>query len=282
MSLENPQRLKNSEEFGPAVRAASLDGQMTSAQLEASAVAIQARLATGSSGLALLLKGLFGGGLVLLAVLAANHFAGSPTGAPQSPAGPAPAQMVGAVVLADAGIVSDTEPAAEAVDAGVAVAVAVAPPRSRKRSAPPADAGSAIAPVVDAGAPPSLDLSVQLQLYERATKLGRAGHYAEGIAVIDELFARYPQTVVRSDALLTKAEFLIHAGRDRKALPLLEELAAMLSQRHRRGELLRVQGDLLRRLGDCPAARKAYDRAQRNALSREEAAAVGRGLAHCR
>lgn len=286
MSIEHPERLSRGDELGQLLQDAAADSDMSAARLDASAAVIAKRLALPAGSLlasvakwSLLLA--LAGGAVVVGTMAATGpgkrsepaatpaiAADAATGLPDaSLAVPVEAPLVGAVDAA----VKPPEPLAQQGDDGRRKPA----PRRRPRpdAAPPPD---------DAGPPPSVELAEQLRLYERATRLGRAGQYAQGIELIDELLARYPQSLVRPDALLTKAELLMRAGDDRAALALFEHLVRDPAHHRRKGELWRVLGDLHRKLGDCAKAFEAYETAHESSLSSREAAAVARGMKMCR
>jgi tetratricopeptide (TPR) repeat protein len=129
--------------------------------------------------------------------------------------------------------------------------------------------------------PPPSDLPAQIALYEQARAAAAAGDVARGIALLDELFAKYPATQLRAEAELTRAEYLTRANRLDDAASALDALIASPSHRGRRGELWRALGDLRRKQGDCRRAIDAYTHAREHALSTAETAKVDRGLESC-
>ncbi|NVB80005.1 MAG: tetratricopeptide repeat protein, partial [Kofleriaceae bacterium] len=134
---------------------------------------------------------------------------------------------------------------------------------------------------LDAEPAPMSDLPEQIRIYEAARAANRGGDFDGALAHLDELVRRFPATLLRADAELTRADVLARAGRLAEAAQAFEVLAADPVHRGRRGELLRTLGDLYRRLGDCPNALAAYTRAEAERLTDRDRAAVARGRVRC-
>jgi tetratricopeptide (TPR) repeat protein len=152
----------------------------------------------------------------------------------------------------------------------------------------PSDAGVAsvtedaadVAPTAVAPAPTS-ELPEQIELYEAARAAGARGAFADGLTKLDDLLQRFPQTPLRPDAELTRADLLSRAGRLDDAALALDALASSPAHRGRRGELLRTLGDVHRQRKDCKAAMEAYTLAQTVTLGTAEKAKVARGIEAC-
>jgi tetratricopeptide (TPR) repeat protein len=278
MTAERPPRLKESAELGPLLRAA--DPPVTSPErLAANAAAVQQRIAAGVTTFAVWKLV-----VVLALVLAALvplawwllHGERAPAAVVTAPRDAATAIEPDAAIatVIDASIEPDAAPISEPT--------VVHPPRGSamhhaEHVVP--DAGTA-APL-DAESAPMSDLPEQIRIYEAARDASRRGDFDGALAQLDELMRRFPQTQLRADAELTRADVLARAGRLAEAAQQLEMLAADPAHRGRRGELLRTLGDLYRRLGDCPHALAAYTRAQAERLSDRDRAAVASGRARC-
>jgi TolA-binding protein len=278
MTAERPPRLKESAELGPLLRAAEPPA-ISPERLAANAAGIKQRIAAGVTTVAVW-KIIVALALVLVP-LAWWLLRGEAHERPP--------------LARDAAILPDerepiTEPAAASVPEPTAIAepaitepatakVPAHAPHAPRRSAPHVvpDAG----PAVDAEPALTSDLPEQIRIYEAARDASRRGDLDGALARIDELLRRFPETQLRADAEVTRADVLARAGRLAEAAQAFEALAADPAHRGRRGELLRTLGDLYRRLGDCPHARAAYTRAQAERLNDRDRDAVTRGLGHC-
>jgi tetratricopeptide (TPR) repeat protein len=138
-----------------------------------------------------------------------------------------------------------------------------------------------VSPETPAPPPAPSQLPQQIKLFEAARRAGRARRYKKAVNLIERLLRRFPNTPLAAEARLSRAEFLVRAGRLGAATTAVRGL--LVDPRHagRRGELLRVLGDLLRRQGDCRGAAVAYRQALAASLSKKDARAARRGLAAC-
>jgi TolA-binding protein len=158
-------------------------------------------------------------------------------------------------------------------------AAPVAPPASATPEPPPAPTVSP-APTAPPAAPSRLP--DQIRLFEAAKRAGRARRYKKALGLIEELLRRFPTTPLAAEARLSQAELLMRAGRLRDATIAVRGLLTDPRHAGRRGELLRVLGELLRRQGDCRGAVVAYRQALAAPLSKRDARAARRGLAACK
>ena len=266
MSFESPPRLSQDAELGPILKAA--DTPVSPERVASNHAAIKAAIAAGvAKSLPLWLK------ITLPLVLLAGGYA-LYRGLSRAPHETPPAPIVAAVsvdaapmIVVDAAEVPEVVEVAE-IDAAVAV---VKKPKPRVVETP-----------VDAApAPPPSDLPAQIALYEQAREAAAHGDVTRGIALLDELFAKFPSTQLRAEAELTRAEFLTRANRLDDAAAALDALIASPAHRGRRGELWRALGDVRRKQGDCRRAIDAYTHAREHALSTAENAKVDRGLESC-
>lgn len=149
-------------------------------------------------------------------------------------------------------------------------AAATETPRRRRPprpSDPPATA--AAPPVVNpslAGTPAAdethaSELSEQLRRYRLGVQQLKAGTSRQAVATFDTYLRDYPDGELRIEANLSLLEALLRAGERDRAATLASGLAADPAYVARRGELLRVQADLLVQQGRCPEAREVYHRA---------------------
>jgi hypothetical protein len=259
MSLESPPRLSQDTELGRILEAA--DTPISAERLAANHSAIKAAIAAGVSK-SLWLK------ITLPLLLLAGGYA-LYRGLSRETAALPPAIVAVVVVDAAPAIVVDAAEVAIEVDAA-AVVVVKKPPLKARVEVP-----------IDAGPPPPSDLPAQIALYEQARAAAAKGDVTGGIALLDELFAKYPSTQLRAEAELTRAELLTRANRLDDAAAALDALIASAAHRGRRGELWRALGDVRRKQGDCRRAIDAYTHAREHALSSAENAKVDRGLESC-
>jgi tetratricopeptide (TPR) repeat protein len=262
MSIESPPRLSQDAELGPILKAS--DSPPSPDRLASNHAAIKAAIAAGvAKALPLWLK------ITLPLILLAGTYA------------------------LYRGLVRETAPLAAPIVATPVIAVDAAAPVIAIDAAEPVIEIDAAPVVITAkkprpvvvepplDAPPPSDLPAQIALYEQARAAAAAGDVARGIALLDELFAKYPATQLRAEAELTRAEYLTRANRLDDAASALDALIASPSHRGRRGELWRALGDLRRKQGDCRRAIDAYTHAREHALSTAETAKVDRGLESC-
>ena len=252
MSIESPPRLSQDAELGPILKAS--DAPPSPDRLASNHAKIKAAIAAGvAKSLPLWLK------ITLPLILLAGSYA------------------------LYRGLTRETAPLAAPIVATPVIAVdAAAPVLAIDASEPVIEIDAApvvVEPPLDT--PPPSDLPAQIALYEQARAAAAAGDIARGIALLDELFAKYPATQLRAEAELTRAEYLTRANRLDDAASALDALIASPSHRGRRGELWRALGDLRRKQGDCRRAIDAYTHAREHALSVAENAKVDRGLESC-
>jgi TolA-binding protein len=152
------------------------------------------------------------------------------------------------------------------------------PPVVHRHVAPPVDA-----PVVEDAppVPPPSDLPVQIELYNQARAAAAARDFTGALDKLEELLRRFPQSPLRADAELTRADVLARANRLPDAANAFEALARDDMHRGRRGELLRTLGDLYRQLHDCTHATEAYTRALAEHLNEKDRADAQRGRDRC-
>ena len=273
MSIESPKRLKDDAQLGAAIRAA--ETTIAPERIASNGDAIKAAIAAGARTFSvwkvLLPILLVGGGFVAWRQLR------------EAPARVASIEHVEpAPVIADAGVPIVDAETIVVVEADAAVVAAETPKPKRPVVEVVADAGVAVVEI-DAAvvAPPASELPEQIRLYEAARAAGARGAYADGLANLDDLLQRFPQTPLRADAELTRAELLARANRLDEAAVALDALATSDAHRGRRAELLRTLGDVHRQRKDCKSAVDAYQRARSVTPSTAEKAKIDRGIEAC-
>lgn len=283
MSTREPPRLTADDELGAALRSgdqAQLSG-LTEERLAAGAGALEQAIARGAPPTPLPVWKI-GVPLAILAAALGGYYLGRRGEAPavERTAEPSPVVATGE---ADAGAVA--APPDAAVVAPPETPEAASDPEEAPRPARPARREQpreqpAPAPDIHIDAIES-DLPEQIRLYDEAREAGARREYAGALDRLDELLRQFPNTPLRADAELTRADLLTRAGRLDDASRSLSRLAADRSHRGRRGELLRALGDVHRKRNDCAQARAAYRRALGEKLSRRERGKVERGLERC-
>ena len=265
MTYESPPRLKQGDEFGELLRAGDVV-DVSADRLASNAAGYKALIAAGATTALWKLLVPF---LLLLAigVPAIVYLTRDQASEPVALAAPEQTLSV------DTGDV-------HAIATSREVIVAAAPEEPKRIAV-----AKSLPAVVEMGPPPAVpapsELPEQIRLYEDARDAGRRGEYATAIAAIDDLLRRFPATPLRAEAELTRAEYFARADRVDEAVRAVEALVGDESHKGRRGELLRMLGDLYRRKGDCTRAVDAYTRALAQRLSDRDRKDVVRGRERC-
>jgi len=206
-----------------------------------------------------------------------RHVASSPV--PESPAAsPAPQTADAPSSRPSLGSVSVSSARRQAGGGRDSRAPDPAAPAAPAAPAEPTALAAPVAAVVDDDA---TDLAEQLRLFTAARAAAQAGDYGQALAQLDELERRYPDTALRAELDLSRADYLARSGQERAAVTLLERLVADPEHVGRKAELLHTLGDLWRRQGDCTLATAAYREASQLGLAANQRAEVDRGLAAC-
>lgn len=147
----------------------------------------------------------------------------------------------------------------------------LAPDNDDSATNPPAPA----APVLPSTLPS------QLRLYRAAKAAASRGEHARAAQLLRQLLVQYPKSPLAPEAELGRADYLVRAGRADEAEKAIKKIAVDPRHTGRRGEILRVLGDLLRKQGRCKKAKAAYERALAQSLSGREARAARAGIRAC-
>lgn len=107
------------------------------------------------------------------------------------------------------------------------------------------------------GLPPSR-LPEQLQRFNAAKDAAENHDYTAAIAAIDSLLRDFPQTPLKAESELIRADCLIKANRFNDAILATTRLIDDPQHKGRHGELWRVLGDLYLQTQHCPRALEAY------------------------
>ena len=265
MTFEAPPRLKQGSEFGELLRAGDV-ADVSAERLASNAAGYKTLIAAGATTALWKL-------LVPLIVLFAIGI-------------PALVYVTRDDVAAPVVTVAPEPPSAEPTEMRAAIAthepIVAAPVEEPKLAVVPAKSAPVVAELAPAPAvPPPSELPEQIRIYEEARDAGRRGEYGKAIAAIDDLLQRFPSTPLRAEAELTRAELFARADRVDEAVHAVETLVADETHKGRRGELLRMLGDLYRRKGDCARALDAYNRALGQRLSDRDRTEVVRGRERC-
>lgn len=192
---------------------------------------------------------------------------------PTEPPAPAPMGVADAAAWPDVGAtLSD----AAAPDAAI-TAHRIAPRRDIRR-APDA---TLVAPDASVEAQTSSLLTEQIRRFEQVRALAGQGAYDLALEHLDELERRFPGGPLAAEAALSRADYLVRAGRDAQAIDVLAELIKDPRHTGRRGELLRLLGDLEAKRGACDRAITHYRRALTMDLPDRERQAALRGINAC-
>ena len=155
------------------------------------------------------------------------------------------------------------------------------PPRRAEVPAPPLAPTPAPSPVPSEPPERGDQLREQLATFEAARQALRAGAAERAIGMVDALLRDHPSTVLRPEAVALRAEALAASDRVDEAIVAVGDLIAKEANAARRGEWLRVLGDLERRRGDCRRASELYNQALGLPLPGPTAEAARRGLRAC-
>ncbi len=258
--VEQPPRLIESAEFGPLLRRAAR-GEVSPERLMKVQRALEASLA-------------------------AEVGAGAGELATHTGLGGKLALLLGLGIIASVGVWRETgfeeHPARVAIEAPAAPPEAPAPPRAAAHK----PLGKARPPRVAPSKPevppaPVSALKAELELFHEAERLARAGRFNDALLVLAKLEALYPRGALTAEVVVSRAEYLLRAGREREAAAFIEARLLDASLSSRRAELSLILGDVRLRLGDCPAAVAAYQRALGLGLREEDAETARRGLRRC-
>lgn len=124
-------------------------------------------------------------------------------------------------------------------------------------------------------------LPAQLRLYQTAKSKAERGDHAMALKILSEMEQKYPDGPLAPDIRLARIEYLTAAGHFKAARDAIRDLLASPSPTARKSLLLRLEGDLWLREGNCSAASLAYRRALGFGLSPEEAELARAGLEKC-
>ncbi|HEY5926170.1 MAG TPA: tetratricopeptide repeat protein [Kofleriaceae bacterium] len=268
MSNQAPPRLKHGDEFGPLLRAGDL-ADVSAERLASNAAGYKALIAGGAT--TALWKLIVP--LLLLVAIAIPAIVIGTRGASEPMSAAAPHEQAALDI-------ENAETHATVTSREPAVAVPEPEP-SKPTPAAPKSAPAVVELAQPPAVPPPSELPEQIRIYEDARDAGRRGDYAIAIAGIDDLLRRFPASPLRAEAELTRAELFARGNRVDEAVRAVEVLVADERHRGRRGELLRMLGDLHRRSGDCPRAVDAYTRALAQRLSDRDRTEVVKGRDRC-
>jgi len=267
MTYESPPRLKHGDEFGQLLRAGDVV-DVSADRLASNAAGYKTLIAAGASTalwkLLVPLVLLFAIGVPAILYLTRDEAS-------------TPVVSVAPPEQALSGEAAEMHAIATASERIVAAPVEIEKPIATPVKGTPIVAELAQPPAV----PPPSELPEQIRIYEEARDAGRRGEFSTATAAIDDLLRRFPATPLRAEAELTRAELFARADRLDEAVLAVDALVADESHRGRRGELLRMLGDLYRRKGDCTRALDAYTRALGQRLSDRDRKEVVNGQKRC-
>jgi hypothetical protein len=284
MTFEQPPRLKHDQELGPILRAGD-QVHVRADRLAKNAGGVKTAITTGATtGLWKVFPPL---GLIAVGALITSLVSSGEPRSPQTTATPR-------FVAADARITEIPDSAAtvlQTVDVEPPPQMVDVQPRPQRPRQPREHARSPIGIAATGEAAPTntrsaatqpSDLPEQIELYEAARDASKRGEFLRCIELLDRLLQRFPTTPLRADVDLTRAEALARANRISEAVGAVEQLVRDAAHRGRRGELLRMLGDLYRQRHDCSHALDAYDKALSEPLSDDHRANVIRSRDKCR
>ena len=116
------------------------------------------------------------------------------------------------------------------------------------------------------------DLADQLARFEDARAAAARGDHDRSVAMLERMLARYPQTPLRAELELSRAESLLRGGHSARALQAFLELVGDPAHRGRASELWLVIGDLQLVLHRCLHAEASFGRAAQLGAARRDIA----------
>jgi tetratricopeptide (TPR) repeat protein len=125
-------------------------------------------------------------------------------------------------------------------------------------------------------------LAEQLALYDQAKDDAKSSKYARALERLDELERRYPDTALKPEIVLSRADYLARAGKRDEAIRFIEGAIADHRVIAKKAQVLRLLGDLWLDRGDCGKATDAFARALKYGLQGAEAQHAQKGIDSCK
>lgn len=287
MKSPNPERLLNDPEFGSLLEGAKAADGLSAERIATNGARIAQRVSAleGASGAAAvggsaaLKVGVAG---VLIAAVGGAIWFFNPSETPTVQPDPAPvvvqhdnpqpAQVV--VPVADEQqepVTTDESTDQQSTPVEVAVAVPAQPTPAHVEAVPVEQTQTA--------EPASSTLTEELAAFETARAAANRADYDGAIQQLDELLTTWPDTALPAEVELSRADYLVRAGRLSEATDAVGALLKDPAHAGRKAELYQLLGDLWVKQNNCPAAVAAYSEVV--ALDGPVDQGVRRGLERC-
>lgn len=124
-------------------------------------------------------------------------------------------------------------------------------------------------------------LSLQLALIRKAKAAAKRSDYSDALHQLDSFRSRYPNGSLLVEAQILRLEYLATLSRNQDGLELAAQLLSQPISLTKKAQILRLQGDLFLKTGDCSRANTAFRRAIGFGLPDSEVELAQRGLKKC-
>lgn len=151
-------------------------------------------------------------------------------------------------------------------------------PKSKRRVVPPVRKAKRD---VEKVAPRPSVLPAQLDAFKAAQSDASAGDYGAALQRIGQLQAEHPDTPLRPEIELARADWLVRAGRYPEATTQLQRLLLNSGFEEKKGAIFQMLGDSWVKRGRCDRATGAYEKALSHGVANEQAAMVRTAIKNC-
>ncbi len=124
-------------------------------------------------------------------------------------------------------------------------------------------------------------LPQQLALFDGAKRLAKDGKLDAALTKLDELERRFPESHLRREARLARADYLVQGNRPEEAAVQIQRLLLQSDFSSKRPVLLQLLGDSWMKRGRCDRARGAYRKALGAGLNKKRANMVRLAIKKC-
>lgn len=125
-------------------------------------------------------------------------------------------------------------------------------------------------------------LPAQLELFGRAQQAAQQGNYDHALSLLDSMRQEYPNSPIKAEISISRAEYLVAANRYENAIELIESILAEKGVTPKKAQLLQLAADAWMKKGNCDRAAVAYQKALGLGLGSDQAASARSALRKCK